>query len=93
MSMKNWVLKKLIGGKADTAYKAAINFGSGYRTYLSGLILVVQGIVTLIDASEGTNVGDLLDLLRDPAMAQIAEGFGLMALRKSVDGITGAIRG
>lgn len=84
MSLKTWVVEKMAGSKMAVLYDRFWTFMRGKKTNLVGLSLVLQGVVALIDASQGTGVGDILDLIQDPAVETISEGLGLMALRAGV---------
>lgn len=87
------ILELLAGSKAGELYLRIVNLGSGYRTYLAGLAMVLRGTVELIDAAQGTTLGHVLDLLRHPAMDQINEGLALMALRAGMKSLNGGTNG
>lgn len=92
--MLGWVLAKLAGSKAGRLYLATRNLLSGWKTHIIGLSMAARGLAQLIDAMEGTNLSDVLELVHDPAVDLISEGFGLMTIRagvsKAVDAIAAA---
>lgn len=82
------LMELLAGSKAAELYLRLIRLGAGYRTYLVGFAMILRGLVGLIDASQGTTLGHVLDLLKHPAMDQINEGLAIMTLRASIKAAT-----
>ena len=79
-----WLLEKLAGSKAGETYKNLILVLEGKKTHLAGLAMVLRGAVALIDQAHGTSLGDILEILRSPAMDEINQGLALMALRAGI---------
>ena len=90
--MIGFILEKLAGSRMGKLYVSFRDFAKGYKTYIVGISMVARGLAALIDASEGTNLRDVLDLMHDPAVDTISEGFGLMTIRAAVSK-AGSIRG
>ena len=83
--MKQWIVKALAGSKMDKLWKTIAAIGSGYRTKLVGMSMVVRGLIALVDAMQGTSVGSALDVMRDPSVDMISEGLPIIFLRAGVD--------
>jgi len=82
--MKAWLIKKFAGSAADKAYQNTFGLLHGYKTYIVGASMVLQGLILLVDKWHGTGIGQIQEMLRDPAISQIAEGLGLMTVRHGI---------
>lgn len=78
MSIKGWMIEKVAGSKLAALWTEGRDFMKGKKAYVAGSIMILQGIAAFIDSMEGTTIRDALEVMRDPSISMITEGFKLL---------------
>ena len=88
------IISKIVGflipSKAVNAFKGAQNFLDGKKTYLAGIIILLQGVLTLVEQFHSLgNVSDFLvwvkNMVSNDGFLRITEALAVFGFRAAID--------